>query len=165
MYAELTKIEIVRSEDKKLHDNTLDEGKGIAVDYLCSKYDPEGVMVIRHSGGHQVGHTVRIGETIHEFRHFGSGTLRSVPTYWDKQCTVSPLYFTAEHDILRLKGVHPRLFVHKLCPVTTPWDIAYNWYYNEVILGKKQSTGAGFASTLRRADPSPNRASGEPPAW
>lgn len=132
-----------------------DEGKGSVVDYLCSQHDSDSTLVVRHSGGHQVGHTVRVDDIIHEFRHFGSGTLRGVPTYWDKQCTVSPIMFTVERDVLAMKGVDPTLFVHPLCPVTTPYDIAYNRYYNNILLGAKQSVGVGFSSTLIRHETLP----------
>lgn len=125
-----------------------DEGKGVVVDRLCSLH-PSDTIVVRHSGGHQVGHTVRIDDIIHEFHHFGSGALRDIPTYWDKECTVSPYHFIIERDVLLLKGIKPTLFVNSLCPITTPFDIAHNRCYNNQ-LGVQQSTGAGFTSTLDR---------------
>ena len=131
-----------------------DCGKGLAVDYICSKSNVNQTLVVRHSGGHQVGHTVRMGEIIHEFRHFGAGSMRGVATYWDKACTVSPIGFMAERDVLQMKGIVPKLFVHDLCPVTTPWDIAYNRYYNKQ-LGAHQTVGVGFASTLIRHETLP----------
>lgn len=126
-----------------------DEGKGVAVDYLCSRYDSDDVIVIRHSGGHQVGHTVKIGDKIHEFRHFGSGTMRGVSTIWSKRCTVSPLGFRQERDILITKKIYPKLFVHGNCPVTTIYDIAYNRAYRKS-KNSQASVGVGFASTLIR---------------
>ena len=131
-----------------------DEGKGVTVDYLCSKYDPEDVYVVRHSGGHQVGHTVMIYNTIHEFRHFGAGTMRGVPTIWSKRCTVSPFGFRQERDILLGKKIYPKLFVHSLCPVTTLYDIAYNRTYNRE-RGIFNSVGVGFSSTLIRHETVP----------
>lgn len=40
-----------------------DEGKGQTVHNLCNKYigKRESVLVVRFSGGHQVGHTVKHG--------------------------------------------------------------------------------------------------------
>ncbi len=126
-----------------------DEGKGVLVDYLCSKHIPEETLVIRHSGGHQVGHTVKINDIIHEFRHFGSGTMRGIPTLWSRQYTVSPIMFRWERDILLMKDVQPKLFVNELSPVTTHYDIAYNRAYNRK-RNSCNSVGVGFASTLIR---------------
>ena len=126
-----------------------DSGKGLTVDYLCSKYKPENTFVIRHSGGHQVGHTVRIGDVIHEFHHFGSGTLRGFSTIWLKECTVSPTHFRQEHDILGEKGVIPKIYFDPFCPVTTPYDVAYN-RAKSFSAGKKDTVGVGFAATLIR---------------
>lgn len=57
-----------------------DEGKGQTVHNLCNKYigKRESVLVVRFSGGHQVGHTVKHGDMMHTFSNFGSGTLLGV---------------------------------------------------------------------------------------
>lgn len=126
-----------------------DEGKGTVVDYLAAKY-PNNSLVIRHSGGHQVGHTVKVGEIIHEFRNFGSGTFRGVPTYYDKVCTVFPLGFHIEYDALYKKNpdIIPVVYIHPLCPVTTLYDVAYN-RAKDAKLGHG-SVGMGFAATIKR---------------
>lgn len=124
-----------------------DEGKGITVDYLCSQ-NPNAI-VYRHSGGHQVGHTVKIGDNIHEFRHFGSGTFRDIPTLWDRHCTVSPLQFEIEFKEMQNKfGITPQLYCSEHSPVTTLYDIAYNRAKERQF--KCGSTGVGFAATLQR---------------
>lgn len=124
-----------------------DEGKGITVDYLCSQ-NP-GSIVYRHSGGHQVGHTVKLGDKIHEFRHFGSGTFRHIPTFWDEQCTVSPLQFEIEFKKMQNEfNITPQLYCSKHSPVTTLYDIAYNRAKEKQF--RHGSTGVGFAATLQR---------------
>lgn len=124
-----------------------DEGKGTVVDYIASKN--EHSVVYRHSGGHQVGHTVKIGDKLHEFRHFGSGTLRGVPTIWGENCTVSPLQFEIEFKKLKNNfGLKPLLYCHKHSPVTTIYDIAYNRAKEKY--RKHGSVGVGFAATLVR---------------
>lgn len=126
-----------------------DEGKGLTVDYLANLY-PNSI-VYRHSGGHQVGHTVKIGEKLHEFRHFGSGTFRGIPTVWDKECTVSPLQFEIEFKkLMNNFDVIPQLFCNDFCPVTTLYDIAYNRAKEKQY--KTGSVGVGFAATLKRHD-------------
>ena len=126
-----------------------DEGKGSVVDYLASKY-PENSLVIRHSGGHQVGHTVMVDGVIHEFRNFGSGTFRGVPTYYSKATTVSPLGFHIEYDVLykKMPNITPIVYVHPLCPVVTVYDIAYNRAIDT--LYQHGSVGLGFSATLKR---------------
>jgi adenylosuccinate synthase len=123
-----------------------DEGKGTAVDYLSYK-NPNSI-VYRHSGGHQVGHTVKIGDVLHEFRHFGSGTFRGVPTLWGKDCTISPLQFEIEYNELRNFNISPILFYNEHCPITTLYDIAYNRAKEKQY--KCGSTGVGFAATIKR---------------
>ena len=76
-----------------------DEGKGLVTDYLCSK-NPGSTLVVRTSGGHQVGHTACRDGYKHMFANFGSGTLLCCPTYWDKRCTFEPTGFVKEHGIL-----------------------------------------------------------------
>lgn len=126
-----------------------DEGKGVAVDYLASKNSHS--IVYRHSGGHQVGHTVKIDGKLHEFRHFGSGSFRNVPTVWDRRCTVSPLQFEIEYKKLQNSfGIEPKLYCHDFCPVTTLYDIAYNRAKEKQF--KNGSVGVGFAATLKRHD-------------
>ena len=123
-----------------------DEGKGITVDWLCSKY-PNSI-VCRNDGGHQVGHTVKFGDIIHEFHHFGSGTLRGIPTYWYSRCTVSPVHFRLEWMELERKGIKPSIYIENTCPVTTPYDIA--WNRASETQNRHGSVGVGYAATKKR---------------
>lgn len=122
-----------------------DSGKGLCVDYLVSRED-DRPLVVRFSGGHQVGHTVQLGEHRHTFCNFGSGTLRGAPTYYSEYCTIFPPAMYAEAS--KLAPIIPRVFVHPLCQVTTPYDIAFN----RVAERKNQhgSCGVGFGATIER---------------
>ena len=125
-----------------------DEGKGVVVDYLCSKsQDP---LVVRFSGGHQVGHTVKIGDKKHTFSNFGSGTLRNVPTLWMENCTVSPVGIINEFNTLKEldSNLNPQLYIEALCPVTTPFDIVAN----ELDDNHHGTVGIGFGTTLQREE-------------
>lgn len=121
-----------------------DEGKGLVTDYLCSK-SKTNPIVIRFSGGHQVGHTVVSDFTRHVFSNFGSGTFRGVPTYWSKFCTVEPIGLLNELDVLLSEGISPLLYIDEKCPITTPYDILSNQmeYSNG-------SVGVGFGETIDR---------------
>ena len=123
-----------------------DEGKGSVVDYLAAKY-PKNSLVVRHAGGHQVGHTVMVDNIIHEFRNFGSGTFRDVPTYYTKPCTISPIGFHIEYDTLyeKMPTVTPIVYIHPLCPIVTIYDIDFNAVIaHGSIFGKDSDTTFSF---------------------
>ncbi|HAU15475.1 MAG TPA: adenylosuccinate synthase [Gammaproteobacteria bacterium] len=122
-----------------------DSGKGLCVDYLVSR-DRVDSLVVRFSGGHQVGHTVQVGERCHTFSNFGAGTLRGAPTYYSEFCTLFPPAMLAE--AAHLQHLAPRVFVHPLVAVTTPYDVAYNRVTERV--KQHGSCGVGFGATLMR---------------
>ena len=104
-----------------------DSGKGKVVSYFCSYFDHP--LVIRFSGGQQAGHHVVLPDgPEHVFSNFGSGTLQGIPTYWSKYCTVDPVGILNELDILKDKGVEPKLYIDSFCPVTTPYEKTFNIY-------------------------------------
>ena len=123
-----------------------DEGKGSFVNYLCSQ--AKNPLVVRFSGGHQVGHTVVIGDKRHIFSNFGSGTLQGVPTYWSEHCTLSPFGIQKEGKALRELGVEPKLIINANTMVTTPFDILQNHRLDNK--NKHGSVGVGFGTTIQR---------------
>lgn len=125
-----------------------DEGKGLVTDYLCSKLnDP---IVVRYSGGSQAGHTVWLKDVKHVFSHFGSGTLRGVPTYWSSMCVTNPVALVNEYKILVDKGFNPKIYINGLSPIVTPYDIAMNQIDNNTL--KHGTCGLGINSTKRRRE-------------
>lgn len=125
-----------------------DEGKGQTVHNLCKQHPRAKTIVIRFSGGHQVGHTVRHGELEHTFSNYGSGTLLGVPTYWSQYCTVDPITTMAELKDLNKLGISPEIIYHPLCEVVTPFDVISQWNNEENL--KHGTVGTGFKSTLDR---------------
>jgi adenylosuccinate synthase len=123
-----------------------DEGKGITTDYLCSLY-PNSI-VVRFSGGQQAGHTVIVNEKRHVFSNFGSGTLREIPTYWSKYCTMDPVGIIKELLILNSKLIHPILYIDKNAPVTTPYDKWAN--KNDEANVSNGTCGVGIYQTFKR---------------
>lgn len=123
-----------------------DEGKGSFVNYLCSK--AKKPLVIRFNGGHQVGHTVVIGNKRHVFSNFGSGTLQGAPTYWSEYCTLSPIGIQREGNALRAMGVNPELIINANAMVNTPFDILQNHRLEEK--NNHGSVGVGFGTTIQR---------------
>ena len=123
-----------------------DEGKGITTDYLCSQSDIP--LVVRFSGGHQAGHTVYYNGKSHIFSNFGSGTLRGIPTYWSKFCTIDPVGIMNEFEVLLNINIQPKLYIDKDSPITT----IYDKLYNQETERKNQhgSCGVGYSATIER---------------
>jgi adenylosuccinate synthase len=125
-----------------------DEGKGAFVNYLCSK--SENSLVVRFNGGHQVGHTVVVGDKRHVFSNFGSGTLLNTPTYWSEYCTVNPMGVLKEGNVLRGFGLNPQLIFNANAMITTPFDTLRNLKLDD---GHNHGTvGVGFGTTIQRND-------------
>lgn len=127
-----------------------DSGKGITTDFLCSK--STNPIVVRYSGGQQAGHTVMIGTKKHVFSNFGSGTLRGVPSYFTEHCTIFIPTMYEEYKVLKQLGANPKLYIHPLAKVTTPYDVAYNRIREKKV--KHGSCGLGIAATMKRHEES-----------
>lgn len=125
-----------------------DEGKGQVVHNLCKSHPLKQTIVVRFSGGHQVGHTVRHGKLEHTFSNFGCGTLLGVPTYWSQYCTVDPITSIKELQDLNKLGIHPEIIYNPLCEVVIPFDVITQW--NDKKNLKHGSVGTGFKAALDR---------------
>lgn len=100
-----------------------DEGKGLTTDWLCQG---DVQTVVRFNGGQQAAHTVVYDGKRHVFASYGSGTLRGKETYLSAHCTFYPPAIVRERAALAQLGVTPRLVIHPLANLTTPYDIAWN---------------------------------------
>jgi len=124
-----------------------DEGKGSVVNSLASQ--SSNPIVIRFSGGHQVGHTVTLPDGFrHIFSNFGSGTLQRTPTYWSKFCTINPTAIFREHVILEKMGYKPKLLIDRDCPVVIPHDIIANRFDDQY--RAHGTVGVGFGKAVER---------------
>jgi adenylosuccinate synthase len=132
-----------------------DEGKGLSTDFLCLQ-NPNS-LVIRFNGGQQAGHTVWTSKHgKHVFSNFGAGSLRNAPTYWSRFCTFAPASFCKEWEALQGLNPSAKIFIDKLCPVSTHYDQLYNRVLEEK-RGKTRhgSCGLGFGATIERHHHSP----------
>jgi adenylosuccinate synthase len=128
-----------------------DEGKGITTDFLCSQ--KSDAIVIRFSGGQQAGHTVIVDGIKHIFSNFGSGTFRSVPTYFTEDCTIYPVTIVREFDVLKHKTHIPGITFHPLVSITTPYDVFANRECKENC--KDGTCGLGVGKTMYRNHETP----------
>lgn len=102
-----------------------DEGKGLAVDYYCSK--SASSLVIRHNGGAQAGHTVELDDKRFVFHQLSSGSFRRADTYLAE--TFLPDLFKIEDEIkdfFYLSGFAPRIFADLRARVTIIDDVIIN---------------------------------------
>lgn len=129
-----------------------DEGKGRTVDDLLIGANPKRSIVVRHNSSAQAGHTVDHGDRRHVFSHFGSGTLRGVPTHLGQRFVVNPALFAQELGELERIGVdNVSITCSPQCLITTPYDTAANQIL-EVRRGpgRHGSCGVGFGQTVGR---------------
>lgn len=125
-----------------------DEGKGITTDYLCSK--ASNPIVVRFSGGQQVGHTVEHNGYKHIHSNFGSGTLRGIPTYYSEHTSIYPTTFGRELSVLKENGIEPVVIIHPMAMITTPWDVIANRRDDENM--GHGSCGLGIGKTQKRQE-------------
>ena len=125
-----------------------DEGKGKIVDMLSERFD----IVSRYQGGHNAGHTVKIGDKKFVLHLIPSGILHE-----GKQCVigngvvVDPVALFKEMDELREQGIFDfegRLFVSARAHVIMPYHLLLDRAH-ESDLGQKKigTTGRGIGPT------------------
>jgi adenylosuccinate synthase len=116
-----------------------DEGKGKIVDLLCEKFD----VVARYQGGHNAGHTVRIGDRQFVLHLIPSGILHP-----DKHCiigngvVVDPEYLLNEMAELEALGISllGRLFVSSRAHAILPYHRAIEVATEQALGDKKIGT-------------------------
>lgn len=130
-----------------------DEGKGLCTDFLCSRYPKKNVLVIRHNGGQQAGHTAVVGDKRHVHSNVGSGALRGYESYISKYCTVWIPSMLNELSILKEKGGTDFINVDYKAALTTPYDIAWNQLKERT--NQHGSCGFGVGATAKRQTETP----------
>jgi len=125
-----------------------DEGKGSIVEYLADKHNSS--LVVRFNGGPQAAHNVVDNDgTHHTFSQFGSASLLGAHTFLSQQVYVDPgaLLNEAEHlDELGCAAPFRRLWVHKKCPLITPYHKVINQL--KEVHGKHGSCGIGYGEAV-----------------
>lgn len=131
-----------------------DEGKGLMTDYFSNQaaMQNENCIVVCSNGGAQRGHTVTTPDNIrHVFHHFGSGTFNNTHTYLSKYFILNPMIFCQEWKELNEIGFIPKVYVHPLCKISTPFDMILNQMIEEKRSEDRHgSCGVGIYETLKR---------------
>jgi adenylosuccinate synthase len=80
-----------------------DEGKGKVVDLLAERFD----VVARYQGGHNAGHSVKVGEKAYALHLIPSGIIHPGKTcVLGNGMVIDPIAFFAEADRLSAQGLH-----------------------------------------------------------
>ena len=118
-----------------------DEGKGLATDYFALKSD--SVLVARHNGGAQSGHTVETENKRFVFHQLSSGSFRGADTYWAE--TYFPDMFKLSDEVnsfYDLSGFRPKIFASPLACITTIDDVLINMLLES---SRGENRGSQFA--------------------
>ncbi len=125
-----------------------DEGKGKIVDLLSDRFD----IIARYQGGHNAGHTVKIGDDKFVLHLIPSGILHE-----GKQCVigngvvVDPQALLKEMDELREQGIvefEGRLFISARAHVIMPYHQVLDRAREHALAKKKiGTTGRGIGPT------------------
>jgi adenylosuccinate synthase len=119
-----------------------DEGKGKVVDILAPHFD----IVARYQGGHNAGHTVRIGDRKFILRLIPSGILHEeCSCVIGNGVVVDPRAFNAELQELREMGVEceGRMFVSSRAHLILPYHVALD-------RAREERLGANSVGTTMR---------------
>ncbi|HSE97261.1 MAG TPA: adenylosuccinate synthetase, partial [Blastocatellia bacterium] len=116
-----------------------DEGKGKVVDILAPYFD----IVARYQGGHNAGHTVRVGDRKFVLRLIPSGILHGECTcVIGNGVVINPQAFNSEIEELRAMGIEcaGRLFISSRAHLVLPYHAALD-------RAREQSLGANSVGT------------------
>lgn len=129
-----------------------DEGKGLAVDYLADV--PGKVLVIRHNGGAQSGHTVDRSDKRFIFHELSTGSFRHADTFWAD--TYFPdLYKLGEEldAFYELEGFRPAIYADMNAKITIIDDVLLNMAAESVRGSHRHgSCGMGIYEAQCRSD-------------
>jgi adenylosuccinate synthase len=116
-----------------------DEGKGKIVDILSARFD----CVARYQGGHNAGHTVKVGSTTRVLHLIPSGIFHpNVTCVIGNGVALDPKAFLEESDALEATGasIAGRLFISNRCHIILPYHRAIEGAAEELLGDQKIGT-------------------------
>ena len=128
-----------------------DEGKGLAVDYFCSKVP--NALVLKHNGGAQAGHTVEPNGKRFVFHQLSSGSFRHASTFWADSFYPDLYKLGAEAEEFRgVSGFVPTVFCDIRTKVTLIDDVLINMLLETLRAGARHgSCGMGINECDQRS--------------
>lgn len=129
-----------------------DEGKGMAVDFLSGQR--EKVLVIRHNGGAQSGHTVELPGKRFVFHELSSGSFHHADTFWAD--TYFPDLYKLGEEVSAFRAVSgfvPGIYADVNASVTVIDDVLLNMAAEEARGAKRHgSCGMGIYEAQLRTE-------------
>ena len=129
-----------------------DEGKGLAVDHLCSGL--ENTLVVKHNGGAQAGHTVETEDKRFVFHQLSSGSFRRADTLLAETFFPDLYKLCGEvSDFRALSGHSPVIYADVNARITITDDVLLNMAV-ETSRGKDRhgSCGMGVYEAVLRSE-------------
>ena len=132
-----------------------DEGKGRVTDHFAKESQEAGrsVLVIRHNGGAQAGHTVTSGDKRFVFHQLSSGSIRHADTYWS-DTFLPDLYMLGKEaeEFRSLFGFVPDVFASPDAKLVTVLDVIINQALESFRGdGRHGSCGMGINEAVERS--------------
>lgn len=112
-----------------------DEGKGLTVGYLSSKFQKSAntlfnakkLLNVRYSTGPQAAHRVVTANGMEKvFSVFGSGSFYGADTYLSEYVAVHLGITKNKVKELSAMGINPNLIINPKCPIITDFDMHFN---------------------------------------
>ena len=132
-----------------------DEGKGLATDFfaMTARKNGHSLVVVRHNGGAQAGHTVNLRDKKFIFHQVSSGSFRFADTYWAG--TFLPDLYQLGNEVRGfgvMTGFIPKIFADGNARCATVIDVIMNQMLESRRGDERHgSCGMGIDETVRRS--------------
>ena len=131
--------------------NLGDEGKGTVVAHYVKQSKDAPTLNVLTNGGAQRAHSVVSDNGEFTFQHFGSGTCYGADSYFSKSFILNPMQFANEVFSLDNRLDLGKIYRHRDCRWTTPFDQMFNLAIETNRGDKKHgSCGMGIWETVLR---------------
>lgn len=130
-----------------------DEGKGLITAAFAKAARKDGrIVVVKHNGGAQAGHTVETQGIRMVFHQLGSGTVEGADTYLAESFLPDLMKLSEEIQEYQalVDSTYKKVYISSECKVTTIYDVILNSLAETIREKKHGSCGMGiFEATLR----------------
>jgi adenylosuccinate synthase len=118
-----------------------DAGKGIVCNQLLNiKHKNLKCLGVRFSGTSQCGHTVYKEDKHHIHRTYTSGAIDGFDSYLTEDVLFNPMMWLYEKELLKTNfNINPKLYVHPLSLVITPFDMKDDLEGNNCGVGNNET--------------------------
>jgi adenylosuccinate synthase len=124
-----------------------DEGKGKIVDMLAPDFD----VVARYNGGHNAGHTVKVGDEVYKLHHIPSGIISGKMCVIGNGVLIDPKIFFQELEGLDRRGIKTdNLYVSSRAHAILPYHPVIDGVTGGKIGTTKRGIGPAYSDKMCR---------------